>query len=134
MAGVGPDGFYLFLQPIRNFRRKEIRRLDEVFGIPFFIGLPHPVRQVVVKTGDALAAVLVVLVGLDRDAAEGRVGGDILGLPQVAVAGREAAGEKLMEVDLGAGGGQGQEVEVVDMDVPVDMGPARAPALRQRAG
>ena len=61
---------------------------------------------------------LVVLVGLDGDAGEGRVARDVVGLPQKAVPGAEAAGEELVDVDLAAGGRQRQEIEVVDVDVP----------------
>ena len=85
-------------------------------------GLAHAVGHAVVEVDHALAAVLVVLVGLDGDAAQGGVGGDVVGLPQGAVAGGEAAGEQLFDVDLAAGGGEGQKVQIVDVDVPLPVG------------
>ena len=65
---------------------------------------------------------LVVLVGLDGDAGKGAGRLDAAGFAQVAVAGVEAVGEQLLDVNLAAGRGQGQEVEVVDVDVAFFVG------------
>ena len=86
-------------------------------------GLGHALGHAVVEVRDGLAAVLVVLVGLDGDAGQGGVGVDVVGLPQGAVAGGEAAVEQANHVDLGAGGGARVEVHVVDVDVPLLVGP-----------
>ena len=86
-------------------------------------GLAHAVGHAVVEVDHALAAVLVVLVGLDGDAAQCGVGGDVVGLPQGAVAGGEPSGKELLDVDLTAGGGEGEEIQVVDMDVPLPVSP-----------
>ena len=86
-------------------------------------GLAHAVGHAVVEVDHALAAVLVVLVGLDGDAAQGGVGGDVVGLPQGAVASGEAPLEQLFDVDLAAGGGEGEEVQIVDVDVPLPVCP-----------
>ena len=55
------------------------------------IGLGDARGQAVIEVRDALPAVLVVLVGLDGDAGQGRVAADIVGLAQEAVARAEAA-------------------------------------------
>jgi hypothetical protein len=66
--------------------------------------------------------VLVVLVGLDGDAAQGGVGRDIVGFPQMSVAGGKTALEETDDIDLGTGGGQRQEFQIVNVDVTLGMG------------
>ena len=66
---------------------------------------------------------LVVLVGLDGNAGQGRIGGDVIGLPQGAMTGGKAPMEELNQVDLGtSGGAHGGKVHVVDMDIPAAVG------------
>ena len=72
-------------------------------AIGFFDALRHPV----VEVRDALSAVLVVLIGLDRNTGQRGVACDIVRLPQEAVAGAETAAKQLLDVDLATGGGQG---------------------------
>ena len=79
--------------------------------------LDDPGGEPAVELRDRLAAVLVVLVGLDGDARQRRVGADVVGLAQEAVAGGEAAVEELHEIDLAARHRERVEVEVVDVDV-----------------
>ena len=85
-------------------------------------GLGHPRGHGVVKVGDALPAVHLVLVGLDGDAGQGGVAHDGLGGAQIPVAGAEPVLEQLDQVDLAAGLGEHVEVLVVDVDIPVDVG------------
>ena len=89
-----------------------LHRLDQQPPEHLAVGLGHPLGHAVVKVGDGLAAVLVVLVGLDGDGRQGGVALDALGLPEIAVAGGKAPMEQLQNVDLAAGGGQGVEVDV----------------------
>ena len=69
---------------------------------------------------------LVVLVGLDGNAAQCGIAGDVLGLPQVAVAGGEAVPKQGGQLNLAAGGGEGVEVLVMDMDVALPVGLGKA--------
>ena len=84
-------------------------------------GLFHPRGHGVIEVRHRLAAVHLVLVGLDGDAAQGGVAADAVGLPQAAVAGGKAVPEQPQQVDLAAGLGEHVEVLVVDVDIPVDM-------------
>ena len=86
------------------------------------VRLAHAFGQAVVEVADGLPAVLVVLVGLDGDAGERRVAGDVVGLAQHAVARGEAALEELAQLDLAARGGERVEVHVVDVDVALAVG------------
>ena len=99
-----------------------LHNFGELFHILLAEGLGHADGHAVVKVGDGLAAVLVVLVGLDGDGGQGGVAHDGLGLPQEAVARGEAVLEQADDVDLGAGGGKGVEVEIVDVDVALPVG------------
>ena len=92
-----------------------------VLDISCPVGLLDALRHGVIKVGYALAPVLVVLVGLDGDACQRRIAGNIIGLPQVAVTGGKAVLEQLDEINLTAGGGQGQKVQIVNVDVTVDV-------------
>ena len=90
---------------------EHLKGLGEIVAEQLAEGLAHARRHRVIEVRHALTAVLVVLVGLDGDAAQGGVGGDVVGLPQGAVAGGEAPLEQLFDVDLAAGGGQAQEIK-----------------------
>ena len=76
---------------------------DDRGGDRFFDALRHPV----VEVRDALSAVLVVLIGLDRNTGQRGVACDIVRLRRKAVAGAETAAKQLLDVDLATGGGQG---------------------------
>ena len=91
----GLDGLVDLLVLLGEVGGQQLQRLGEVAGVELAVGLAHALGHGVVEGGDALAAVLVVLVGLDGDAGQGGVAGDVVGLAQVAVAGGEAAVEEL---------------------------------------
>ena len=96
--------------------------LGHVGSHPIGAGEGDAGGHVPVEVGDGLTTMLVVLVGLDRDARQGCVGVDRTRGAQVSVPGGETGAEQLAEVDLAAGGRQGEEVEVVDVDVTVPVG------------
>ena len=81
------------------------------------IRLAHAIGQTVIEVADRLAAVLVVLVGLDGNASKRGVRRNVVRLAQHAVACGETALEQLAQLNLAARGGQRVEVQVVDMDV-----------------
>ena len=95
----------------------QLQSLRKVGRIQLFVSLDDARSETVIEVGDALPAVLVVLVGLDRDARQSRIALDVVGLAQEAVTGREAALEQLEQIDLAARRRQRVEVEVVDVDV-----------------
>ena len=94
----------------------------QVFTVQLTEGLYHPVGHPIVEVRDALAAMLVVLVGLDGNAPQGGIALDVIGLPQETVAGGKTAAEQLFNVNLATGGGQSVEVHVVDVDIPIYVG------------
>ena len=94
-----------------------LHAFGQLFQIELREALADPLGHAVVEVGDGLAAVLVVLVGLDGDGRQRRVAANAGGLAQKTVAGGEAAVEQAQDVDLGAGGGEGIEIEIVDVDV-----------------
>ena len=71
----------------------------------------------IIEVRHALAAVLVVLVGLNGNGRQRRIAGNALRLAQVAVPGGEASVEQLQKVYLAAGGGEGVKIKIVDMDI-----------------
>ena len=119
---VVPQG----LQQVPGRLRVQIQHQGEQLGqgLEVFLaeGLGHAGGHGVVEVGDGLAAVHLVLVGLDGDAAQGGVALDGIGRSEIAVAGGKAAFEQLGQVDLAAGLGEHIEILVVDMDVAVDVG------------
>ena len=96
--------------------------LDKRCEILFGEGLVHTFGHGVIKVGHALAAVHFVLVGLDGDASQGRVAGNGVGLPQIAVTSGKAVVEQLDQIDLAAGFRQGVEVFIVNVNIPFGMG------------
>ena len=96
--------------------------LVQLAGVQLGEGFGNALGHAVVKVGNALAAVLIVLVGLNGDGRQRRIAGNAVGLPQEAVAGGEAIVEQTQNVDLGAGGGQRIEIKVVDVYVTLRMG------------
>ena len=68
-----------------------------------------------------MTAVLVVLIGLNGDAGQGGVTGDVVGLAQESVSGIEAALEQFLQIDLATGGGQCVKIKIMDVDVSVVM-------------
>ena len=55
----------------------------------------HARRQAVVKVYDTLAAVLVVLIGLDGNTGQRSIGHDVIGLTELSVSGVETAVKQL---------------------------------------
>ena len=78
------------------------QRLPRLLDDCFAEGFLDAVRHGIVKGIDALSAEHIVLVRLDRDACEARVGADGVRLAQEAVSRREAAAKELEKVDLAA--------------------------------
>ena len=103
-------------------RAEQLAGLLEVLAVAADVGLAHAGSHVEVELRHALAAVLVVLVGLDGGVGQSGVAADVLRLMQVAVAAVEAALEQLGQVDLAAGSGQREKVEVVDVDIAAVVG------------
>ena len=116
-----PQGLQIALRVVHVIVPEQ-QGLCQVPGVVPAEGLFYAVGHAVIKVDDGLSTVLVVLVGLDGDAGQGGVGGDIVGLPQIAVACGEPALEQLLNVDLAAGGGEGVEVQVVDVNIPLLVG------------
>ena len=100
---------------------KKFKSAAKVLAIDFFIGFCNAGSHSVIEVGDALTAVLVVLVGLDSDACKSRIACDILGFTKMAVAGVETVFEKFKDIDLAAGGGESKEVKVMNMNIAVVM-------------
>ena len=96
--------------------------LAEVVPVKRAEGLGDAGCQRIVKVRNRLPAVLVVLVGLHRDARQRGIRADVVRLTDVPVAGREPAVEQLDEVNLAAGRCQRQEIQVVDMDIALTVG------------
>ena len=126
----GPAGLLLGLRDDRLAHQLAVLLLEvdldglgQVIGKGAAEGLGDAGRHRIVKVRNGLAAVLVVLVGLERDAGQRRIGTDVVRLPQEAVAGREAALKQAQQVDLAAGGGQREEIEVVDVDIALTVRP-----------
>lgn len=81
--------------------------------------LGHASGHAVFKIGNALSAMLVILIGLKGDAGKRAVALNALRLAQEAVAGIESALEQLLDVNLAAGGGKREKIQIVNVDVPV---------------
>ena len=98
---------------------EHLERLGEVAAEQLAEGLAHTRRHGVIEVRNRLAAVLIVLVGLDRDARQSRIGADVVRLTQEVVTGRKAVAEQLQQIDLAAGGGQREKIQIVNVDVAV---------------
>ncbi len=116
--------FHRFGQRLRVPERHAVNGLDvfcKLLKIDPAERLGHAGGHAVIEVGDALPAVHLVLVGLDGNAGQRRVGADVLRLAQGAVPRAEPAVEQLEQVDLAAGLGQHVKVFVVDVDVAADV-------------
>ena len=85
---------------------EHLERLGKVAAEQLAEGLAHAGRHGVIEVRNRLAAVLVVLVGLDGDARQSCIGADVVRLAQEAVTGRKTVAEQLEQIDLAAGGGE----------------------------
>ena len=112
------------LQRHARLGSQQLETLENIDGILLFVCFGNARRQAVVKVYDALAAVLVVLIGLDGDTCQGGITLDVVGLAQKTVARGETAFEQLEQVDLAAGGGEGVKIKVMDMDPALPVRPA----------
>ena len=74
-------------------------------------GLGDALGYCIVKVGDGLAAVLIVLVGLNGDTSQSGVGHNVVGLTQKAVTVGEAVFKESVQIDLAASSGKGIEIE-----------------------
>ena len=107
---------------LRVFKPAEQRqRLGDIACVLLAVRFCDALCHAVVKIGDALPAVLVVLVGLNGNAGERRIALNVVRLAQKAVACTETAVKQLFNIDLTAGGCQRQKIEVMDVDVAVKM-------------
>ena len=130
---VAAGDFRFQLQPLADFAagqpdffdetflivRGKFQRLGQVVPVAAGKGFAYAISQTVIERRDALAAMLVVLVGLDGDAGEGRITGDVIRFAQESVTGVKPVLKQFLQVDLATGGGEGVKIEVVDMDVAV---------------
>ena len=96
---------------------QQLHGAHQVVAETLEVGLLHAGSHAVVEVDHALAAVLIVLVGLNGNAGQRGVAVDVVGLAQHAVTGGEAVVEQIQQVNLAAGGGEGVEVQIVDVDV-----------------
>ena len=97
----------------------ELEELYKGFQVLLMVGLVHTPGHGIVKIRDALAAVHLILVGLDSDTGQSRIAPYVLWLSKVSMAGGKAVFKQLYQVYLAAGLGEGVKILVVDMDVPV---------------
>ena len=93
------------------------QRLAQLGAVLLAERLANALGHRVVEVRHALAAVLVILVGLNGNGRQRRIAGNALRLAQIAVPGRKAAMEQLQQVNLAAGGGEGVEVEIMNVNV-----------------
>ena len=115
------DNFLEFLLGDVGFRRQQLAGRGQRLHILAAEGLCHADGKAIVKVDDALSAVLVVLVGLQRNAGQRRIALNVVGLAQKAVAGGKAARKQLDDVDLGTGRGQRVKIKIVDVDISLTM-------------
>ena len=113
----GPNLFQTVFHVIQK-----VDHFSKIGPIQLLVGFFDPVCHSVIKVGNALSPVLVILIGLNSNAGQGGIALDIIRFPQVSVSGGKPPFEKFLDIDLAAGGGQGQEIQVMDMDVPGCMG------------
>ncbi len=86
------------------------------------IGFSNTGSHAVIEIGNALPAMLIILIGLNGDTGQGRIAVNIVRLSQMAMPGAEAILEELDDINLTAGCGQGEEIQVMNMDITLFMG------------
>ena len=85
------------------------------------IGLGHARRHVIIKAGNRLTAVLIVLIGLNGDTGQRGIAADILRLTQHTMTSGETILKQARQINLRAGSRQRQEVHVMDVDITLAM-------------
>ena len=90
-----------------------------VLQVPFPISFLHAASHCIIKVRDALSAVLVVLVGLNRNTSQSGIAGNIVWFSQEAMSSRKAMLKQLNQVNLAAGCCQRQEIQVMNVNVAV---------------
>ena len=121
-------GFYCFIHNAfcntvaAFFVCKKFQCAAHILAIDFFIAFRNAGCHSVIKVRNALAAVLVVLVGLNGNAGQSRIACDILRFAKMAVAGIETVFKKFKNIYLAAGGGKGKKIQIVNMDISVMVG------------
>ena len=113
------DGFH-FLNAFFDIEEK-VEHLSYIRPVELPVGFHDAVSHAVVEIRDALSAVLVVLVGLDRDAGQSGIALDVIRLSEMTVTRRKAALEELLDVDLAASRGKRQEVHIVNVDIALSV-------------
>ena len=95
---------------------------SQILKILLAEGLCHSRSHGIIKIRHRLAAVHLVLIGLNGNARQSRIRADIIWLPEEAMSSRKTALEQLQEVNLAAGLRQHVKILVVDVDIAVSMG------------
>ena len=114
-ADLGHHVFHCVLGVFET--RHELESLGKVVGIVLYICLGYALCKRIIEIGNALSAVLVVLVGLNGYARKRSVRGDVVGLAKEAVSRAEAARKELVEIYLRTRRRERQKVEIVYMYV-----------------
>ena len=98
--------------------------LSQLPAIGLAVGLCNALGHTIVKVGDGLTAVLVILIGLNGNGSQCCIALDALGLPEIAMTSGETAVKQLENIDLAAGCSQAVEIKVMDVDIafPICLG------------
>ena len=99
--------------------QQQLQRTGEVHAVALDERLFHAGRHAVIEVHNRLTAVLIVLVCLNRNARQRRVGRDVLRLTQIAVPRGEAALEQALQFNLTARRRQRVEVHVMNVDIAI---------------
>jgi len=109
------EGFH-FVSTVFHIKEK-LQHFSHVGPVQFFVGLSDSWRDSIVEVRDGLAAMLVVLVGLDGDTCQCSVAFDVVWLSEMAVTCWKSALKQFNQINLAAGHGQRVEIHVMDVNV-----------------
>ena len=98
---------------------QKVQHFPKISKIEFLICLSHSGSHAVIEIRHRLAAVLVVLIGLDRDACESRIAFYVVRLSQMSVTCGKAAFQQFHQIYLAACHRKSIEIHVVYMYVSV---------------
>ena len=104
--------------------RQKHESLDHVRKVSLAVRDANAVCHGVVKVRHRLAAMLVVLVRLNRNSGESRITADILRFAQMTMTRIEAILEQLNKVNLAASHREGIEVQIMDVNVAIHVSTA----------